>query len=164
LKDNWDQKDAAGNYTYYNWIDQWHMNPYFTVNENTNSYQRDRVFAKSSLFYQPFEWLKFEGRVGVDYYNAKTFERHYYDRGDYPDGAFFQRNTSNTELNADIIGTVNKTFGDFNLSGVVGANYRDLSYETHQIGAQALTVRGVYTMANASGTVTADMDHSHIRS
>src|SRR5699024_1324202 len=37
-------------------------------------------------------------------------------------------------------------------------------YETHQIGAQALTVRGVYTMANASGTVTADMDHSHIRS
>ena len=28
LKENWDQKDASGNYTYYNWIDQWHMNPY----------------------------------------------------------------------------------------------------------------------------------------
>lgn len=164
LKDNWDQKDAAGNYTYYNWIDQWHMNPYFTVNENTNSYQRNRIFAKSSLFYQPFEWLKFEGRFGMDYYNAKTFERHYYDRGDYPDGAFYQRNTSNTELNADIIGTINKTFGDFNLSGVVGANYRDLNYETHSIGADALTVRGVYTLANASGTVAANMDHSHIRS
>lgn len=164
LKENWDQKDAAGNYTYYNWIDQWHMNPYFTVNENTNSYQRDRIFAKSSLFYQPFEWLKFEGRIGMDYYNAKTFERHYYDRGDYPDGAFFQRNTANTELNADIIGTINKNFGDFSLSGVVGANYRDLNYETHQLGASALTVRGVYTLANASGTVTANMDHSHIRS
>ena len=164
LKENWDQKDASGNYTYYNWIDQWHMNPYFTVNENTNSYQRDRIFAKSSLFYQPFEWLKFEGRIGMDYYNAKTFERHYYDRGDYPDGAFFQRNTTNTELNADIIGTINKNFGDFNLSGVVGANYRDLNYETHQLGASALTVRGVYTLANASGAVTANMDHSHIRS
>lgn len=164
LKENWAQKDAAGNYTYYNWIDQWHVNPYFTVNENTNSYQRDRVFAKTSLFYQPFEWLKFEGRVGMDYYNAKTFERHYYDRGDYPDGAFFQRNTTNTELNADIIGTVNKTFGDFNLSGIVGANYRDLNYETHRIGANALTVRGVYTLANKSGDAVAEMDHSHIRS
>lgn len=55
LKANWDQRDAAGDYTYYNWIDDYHVNPYFTVNVNTNSYQRDRIFGKSSLYYQPFE-------------------------------------------------------------------------------------------------------------
>ena len=164
LKDNWDQKDDAGNYTYYNWIDAYHMNPYFTVNENTNSYQRDRIFAKSSLFYQPFDWLKFEGRVGIDYYNSQTFERHYIDRSDYPDGGFEQKTTKNTELNADFLASVNKTFGDFNLSGILGANYRDLNWETHTMGAKALTVRGVYTMANKSGDATATMDHSHIRS
>lgn len=163
LKDNWDQKDAAGNYTYYNWINVYHMNPYFTVNENTNSYQRDRIFGKASLFYQPFEWLKFEGRVGMDYYNAQTFERHYLD-SDYPDGAFYQRTTKNTELNADFIASFNKTFGDFNITGVLGANYRDLSYETHNIGADALVVKGVYTMTNKVGDAVATMDHSHIRS
>lgn len=164
LKDNWDQKNDAGDYTYYNWIDAYHMNPYFTVYENTNSYQRDRIFAKSSLFYQPFDWLKFEGRIGMDYYNAQTFERHYIDRSDYPDGGFEQKTTKNTELNADFIASVNKTFGDFNLSGILGANYRDVSWETHSMGAKALTVLGVYTMANKSGDAIATMDHSHIRS
>lgn len=164
LKANWDQKDAQGNYTYYNWIDYFHMNPYFSVNENTNSYQRDRIFGKSSLFYQPFEWLKFEGRVGFDYYNAQTFEKHYFDRGDWPDGGFLQQTTKNTELNTDFIASVNKTFGDFNIAGIVGANYRDLTWETHSLGATQLTVPGVYTLANKIGDATATMDHSHIRS
>jgi TonB-linked outer membrane protein, SusC/RagA family/TonB-dependent outer membrane receptor, SusC/RagA subfamily, signature region len=164
LKANWDQKDEQGNYTYYNWIDEYHMNPYFSVNENTNGYQRDRIFGKSSLFYTPFEWLKFEGRVGFDYYNAQTFEKHYFDRGDWPDGGFLQQTTQNTELNVDFIASVNKTFGDFNLFGIVGANYRDLVWETHSLGATALTVPGVYTLANKSGDATATIDHSHIRS
>lgn len=164
LKQNWDQKDANGNYTYYNWIDDYHVNPYFTVYENTNSYQRDRMFAKTSLYYQPFDWLKFEGRIGMDYYNAQAFERHYYDRGDYPEGGFLQRTTKNTELNADLIATVNKSFGDFSLAGVLGANYRDLNWETHDMGADQLTVLGIYTMANKKGDAIATMDHSHIRS
>lgn len=164
LKENWDQKDAQGNYTYYNWIDYYHMNPYFSVNENTNGYQRDRVFGKSSLYYQPYEWLKFEGRVGFDYYNAQTFEKHYFDRGDWPDGGFDEQITRNTELNTDFIATANKTFGDFNISAVAGANYRDLSYEWHEDGATALTVQGVYTLANKVGDAVAKMDHSHIRS
>lgn len=164
LKENWDQKDEQGNYTYYNWIDYYHMNPYYSVNVNTNSYQRDRVFGKSSLFYSPFEWLKLEGRVGFDYYNAQTFEKHYFDRGDWPYGGFLQQTTKNTELNLDFIASVNKTFGDFNLFGILGANYRDVIWETHGLGATALTVPGVYTLANKSGDATATMDHSHIRS
>lgn len=164
LKENWDQKDAQGNYTYYNWIDYYHMNPYFSVNENTNGYHRDRVFGKSSLFYQPFEWLKFEGRVGFDYYNTLIFEKHYYDRGDWPDGGFLQVGTKNTELNSDFIASANKTFGDFNVSAMAGANYRDVAWETYQLGAKALTVPGVYTLANKSGDATATMDHSHVRS
>ena len=32
------------------------------------------------------------------------------------------------------------------------------------MGANALTVRGVYTMANKIGDAVAEMDHSHIRS
>lgn len=164
LKANWDQKNADGDYTYYNWIGDYHMNPYFTVNKNTNSLQRDRIFAKTSLFYQPFEWLKFEGRAGFDYYNMQSFERYYMSRVDYPDGAFYQTTTKNTELNADFIASVNKVLGDFSIAGLVGANYRDLQYESHKIGADNLTVRGIYTMANKSGDAVATMSHSHIRS
>lgn len=164
LKNNWDQKDASGNYTYYNWNKNYHLNPYFNVNENTNSYQRDRFFAKSSLYYQPFEFLKFEGRMGLDYYNAQTFERYYMDYSDYPDGGFEQNIQKNTELNLDFLATFNKTFGDFSISAMAGANYRDLSWEENELGASALTVRGIYTIANKSGDAVARMDHRHIRS
>lgn len=164
LKENWDQKDANGNYTYYNWNTNYHMNPYFNVNENTNSYQRDRIFGKTSLYYQPFEFLKFEGRAGVDYYNSQSFERHYIDRSDWTKGGFTQINTKNTELNLDFIASFNKTFGDFNITAMAGANYRDLSWEDARIGATALTIPGVYTVANKDGAAYNLMDHSHRRS
>ncbi len=165
LKENWDQRDpVTGDYTYYNWNSSYHMNPYFTVYENTNSLQRDRFFAKSSLFYQPFEFLKFEGRLGFDFYNIKAFERHYKDYSDYPEGGFEQTINKNSELNLDFIASFNKTFGEFNISAIAGANYRDVNWEQNVMGASALTVKGAYTIANKSGDAIAKMDHSHIRS
>lgn len=165
LKDNWDQVDPnTGEYTYYNWNSTYAMNPYFNVYKNTNSYQRDRFFGKTSLFYQPFDFLKFEGRAGLDYYNATTFERHYLDRSDFPEGGFESMNIKNTELNLDFLANFNKTFGDFNITALLGANYRDVSYESSTMGANALTVLGVYTIANKKGEALTEMDHSHIRS
>ena len=164
LKENWDQKDATGEYTYYNWNNNYHMNPYFTVYKNTNSLLRDRFFGKSSLFFQPFKYLKFEGRLGYDTYSMKTIERHYKDYGDYPDGGFDQRMYKNTELNLDFIASFNKTAGDFNISALAGTNYRNVNYEYDRSGANALTVRGVYTLSNKVGDAIAEMDHSHVRS
>lgn len=163
LKDNWDQKDAAGNYTYYNWINEYHMNPYFTVNKNTNSYDRDRLFGKSSLFYQPFDFLKFEGRLGLDFYQFETFERMYF-HWDEPEGYFDQRNTKNTELNLDFLAYFNKIFGNVSVVATLGANYRDVYWEYNRIGANQLTVPGVYTISNKIGDANTEMSHSHIRS
>lgn len=164
LKANWDEKDINGNYTYYNWNKNYHMNPYFTIYENTNSLQRDRFFAKTSLFFQPVKSLKFEGRLGFDTYNMKTLERHYKDYGDYPDGGFDQRIYKNTELNLDFIASFNKIYGDFNVFVLAGANYRNVNYEYDRMGASALTVPGAYTMSNKSGDPIAEMDHSRLRS
>lgn len=164
LKENWDQVDANGDYTMYNWNTNYHLNPYFNVYQNTNSYQRDRIFGKTSLYYQPFDFLKFEGRAGLDYYNSTSFEKHYVDYGDWPNGGFTQINAKNTELNLDFIASFNKTFGDFNITAMAGANYRDVSWEDFRMGATALTVPGIYTISNKSGAAYNYMDHSHRRS
>jgi TonB-linked SusC/RagA family outer membrane protein len=164
LKENWNQKDATGEYTFYNWNMNYHMNPYFTVNQNTNSLRRDRFFTKSSVFVQPWSFLKFEGRVGFDYYNMKTFERHYKDYSDYPDGGFDQRTYNNSEINLDFIASFNKVFGDLNVAVVAGTNYRDVNYDYDRTGASALTVNGVYTLSNKVGDAIAEMDHSRLRS
>lgn len=163
LEANWDQRDAAGDYTFYNWNTNYHINPYFNVYKNTNSYQRDRFFGKTSLYYQPWDFLKFEGRAGVDYYNAKRFEKNYYNSA-FPSGGFRDGTTENTELNLDFIASLDKRFNDFSLSAIAGANYRNVKWSNSVIGADALTVLGVYTITNKSGDAITTMDHSHIRS
>ncbi|MDR0794771.1 MAG: SusC/RagA family TonB-linked outer membrane protein, partial [Tannerella sp.] len=163
LKDNWDQKDASGNYTHYNWMNAYHMNPYFIVNKNTNSMVRDRLFGKASIFYKPFEFLTIEGRMGFDFFQTENIERVFF-HWDFPEGKFDKRNTKNTELNLDLLATFNKQFGDFSLNATVGANYRDVVWSNSLIGASQLTVPGVYTIANKMGDALVEMDHSHIRS
>ena len=162
LKDNWDQKDASGNYTYYNWMDEYHMNPFFIVNKNTNSYIRDRLFGKSSIYFQPFEFLTIEGRLGFDYYQYENFERTYF-HWDTPEGNFYQNNRKNTDLNLDLLATFNKNFGDVSVNAVVGANYRDVSSAFNRIGADQLTVLGIYTISNKVGDAVVQTDRTHLR-
>lgn len=162
LKRGWAEKDELGIYTFYNWNHSFHLNPYFNVYENTNSYVRDHFFGKGSLFVQPVEWLKLEARVGIDTYDSKYFQRVYYN-SDYPNGYMEQDIDKNTEFNADFIAMANKAWGKLSVSGLVGANYRDNSWGNDCTEADGLTVPGVYTLANAMNAVPT-MDHSHTRS
>ncbi|WP_400261203.1 SusC/RagA family TonB-linked outer membrane protein [Sphingobacterium sp. SG20118] len=163
LKDNWNQLDEKGDYTFYNWNSAYHVNPYFSMNKTTNSLNRNRLFGKTSMYYKPTEYLKFEGRAGLDYFNAKMFQSNYYNY-DNPYGSFRDMKTNNTELNLDFIATFNKQYGDFNILATAAANYRDAQVENSTMGADALTVPGVYTISNRVGDAITLMDHSHIRS
>ena len=69
-----------------------------------------------------------------------------------------------TELNLDFLASFNKTFGDFNVTAILGANYRDYSWEENRLGAAALTVAGNYTIGNKKGDAVTYMDHQHSRS
>ena len=162
LKDNWAQKNAVGEYDMYNWISVFHVNPYFNVYENTNSFVKDRFFGKGSLFFQPTEWLKLEGRLGIDTYSSKSTEHVYYN-DDYVNGYFDQRIIGNTEFNADFLAYFNKKWGQLDFNAIAGANYRDNVYSYDELACDGLTVPGVYTAANAMSPLPT-MDHSHIRS
>jgi len=164
LRDNWDETDLDGNFTYYNWINDYHINPYFNVNMNTNSYKRNRFYGKTSLYVKATDWLEFEARAGYDYYDTGTFEKHYFDRSDWTFGGFLQEYNKNSDLNADVIAKFNKAWEKFSITGVLGANYRDTQWEYSKLGANALTVPGGYTIANKKGEAVTGMDHSHIRS
>lgn len=163
LKNNWDQRDEVGNYTYYNWNSAYHMNPFYTMHESQNALKMNRIFGKTSLHYQPFDFLRFEGRVGLDYYNTHTFETTYFNF-DNKNGKFDEMKNSNSEFNADFIANFNKQFGDLSLTGILGANYRDYQFETNTLGARGLNVLGVYTISNKIGDAYTLMDHSKGRS
>lgn len=162
LKEKWDQVDPTTGKPY-SWNPDYHQNPYYTVYKNTNAYQRNRLFGKTSLFYNPFEFLKFEGRLGYDYYDTQANQHVVYNT-DTPDGWFRQYNQKQTELNADFIAYFNKNIADFSVSLLAGANYRNVNWESETIGGDMLTVPGLFTMGNVKGSAITGQDHSHIRS
>ena len=164
LKAHYNDMDEDGNY--YNWIGEYHVNPYLNVYKNTNSYDRNRVIAKGSLWIKPTSWLKFEGRVGMDLYNDQTFQKTVYS-ADCADGWFGKTLENRTELNVDAIAYFDKQFGDFTIDALAGFNYRDMVYGLNYLGAdpaKGLTIPGLYTMSNVIGTPVTNIDNSHIRS
>ena len=162
LKANWDQKDELGEWTHYNWINEYHTNPYFIAYRNTTSYKRDRIFGKASLWFKPTDWLKFEGRLGIDYFNSDQLSRIEYDT-DNPDGYFRDYNRHTMEFNADLIGYVSKNFGAISLNAMAGANFRDYDYALKWIGANQLAAPAIYTPTN-TGMVLASESRSLRRS
>jgi len=150
----------------YNWIQAFHVNPYYNLYNNTNSFDRDRVISKASIYIKPTDWLKFEGRMGYDFYADKTFQKTLYSTDD-PNGWFRQNSDDRHELNADFIAYFDKKFGDFSIDALAGANYRDMTWSQSALGAtesNGLTIPGLFTMANVVGAPYTFMDHTHVRS
>ncbi len=168
LKAHW-QEDMPNGYPY-NWNSNYHNNPYWSLNKNTNSVQKNRVFGKTSLFIKPTEFLKFEGRMGLDYYDSQMNPITTYrsnevmaGRGRWDGGWFRLINQKNTEVNLDFITYFNKYFGELSVNALAGANYRNLKWSQNIIGANSLTVPDLFTISNAKGSPFTNMDNSWIR-
>lgn len=162
LEEKWDTTDPLTGKPY-NWNPFYHQNPYYTMHKNLNEYERNRLYGKTSLWYKPFDFLKFEGRLGYDYYDSRMKRKVTYET-DNPEGFYRQYDQKQTEINADLIAYFNKTWGDFNVSLIAGANYRNLNWASATIGADMLTIPGLFTVSNAKGSVVAAQDNSQIRS
>ncbi len=149
LKAHW-QEDMPNGYPY-NWNSNYHNNPYWSLNKNTNSVQKNRVFGKSSLFIKPTDFLKFEGRLGLDYYDSEMNPITTYrsnevlaGTGQWDGGWFRLINEKNTEVNFDLIAYFTKHFGELSVDAFAGGNYRNLRWSRNIIGANSLTVPDLF--------------------
>jgi hypothetical protein len=59
----------------YNWNYNYHNNPYFTLHENLNKLNRDRIYGNAKVQYQFTDNLSAFIRTGVDGYNNLNTER-----------------------------------------------------------------------------------------
>lgn len=128
---------------------------------NTNSLQRDRAFGNAGIEYQITDWLSLNARAGIDFYNeyrkeitqsgtSRNIKKGY-------GGQFYQTQLYNREFNGDLFLNFDKSFGEFRLDGLLGANYRNHEYKTVYMGASDLTVPDLYTISNVSGSPTVNM-------
>ncbi|MDX8339211.1 SusC/RagA family TonB-linked outer membrane protein [Draconibacterium sp. IB214405] len=164
LKENWDTYNMHGNP--YNWNTNYHNNPYWTVNKNTNAMQKDRIYGNMTLDYELAPWLSVMGRLGVDWFHLFTKQvAADGSNGVQAGGEFSQAQTFQHELNADLIFSFNKQItSDFGVNGTVGANYRDYNRHYSRFSASSLTVPDLYTIGNVSGNPSVSQYDSDLQS
>lgn len=149
LRDYW-QPGLEGrqqfNYNY-----NWHDNPFFTMNENTNAFNKDRIFGNARVDIDITKDLSLMLRTGIDYFGElRTGKRAYstqrFARGQYrEDDIFFK------EQNTDFLLSYNKKASeDFSVGVSVGGNIREEENRFKRISANSLSIPGIYNFANSA--------------
>jgi TonB-linked SusC/RagA family outer membrane protein len=136
-------------------------NPYYNL-RNLTGFNRDRLFGNTSIDYKITDWLSAMARVGVDFYNE--YRKDITQSGTQGNisrkrgGQFNQNQFYFNETNADLMLRFDKTFGDFRIDGLAGANNRTVKSQSMYMAASDLTVPDLYTIANVKGNPSVSMN------
>ncbi len=121
-------------------------NPYWTINNNHNEDQRDRVIAFARLNYQLAKGLNIQGRYGTDFYYERQYGWNAVGTRISETGDVFETNVFNKVENADLLLTANYDFGDFSFFGNAGANRQANRYRLTGNRGSQLTIPGLYAI------------------
>lgn len=136
------------NYTFFD-------NPYFILYENTNSFNRDRLFGNIQLKQKITEDLSFSIRSGMDYSNETRKMRRNFSSNRFKNGAYAEHNVLYREINTDFLLNYTKNISNFSFDVSVGGNRLDQNASTKQIQTVNLAQPGIFNLNNAASPIQA---------
>lgn len=151
LKDYWqpgleDVQQYSFNYTYFD-------NPYFILKENTNSFNRNRLFGNLSATYQVDEYLSVSVRSGLDYSAELRKFKRAYSTNRFLQGAYAEHQVGFREMNSDVLVNYQRKFKNISTDFSVGANRMDQQATTTQTQTTKLAQPGIYSLTNAAAPI-----------
>lgn len=152
---------AAG--TPLNWNTQFQNNPYWVLENNVNTYNRDRVNGKVNLSYNFAKGLTISGNVALDHYSqiettqqAFGSAQNQFGAGTAPNGSYTNLSKRYSEINADFLlnytTNISENIGfNINLGGNQMKRIRTFIYGR----ASELELPNLYNLSNLKTGVTA---------
>ena len=132
-KENYQVFDVARNLYKQSWYSTYEFqnNPYFELNNNSKLATNNRVIANMKLAYDVMNHVKFETRANIDY-NDVLYDNRYVAGGNSvsvsPNGSWSYSKYKDQSLYADAILTYNNNFGNFSVTGLLGASYQNNTF------------------------------------
>jgi hypothetical protein len=148
MKDYWQPgldgtQQYSFNYTYFD-------NPYFTLLENRNSFDRNRLIGNIISTYQFTEKFSLAIRSGMDYSNEKRELRRAYSSNRFKNGAYAEHNVIFRENNTDFLFNYATKFKNFSVNISGGGNRMEQFSSLSQLTATSLAQPGIYRLSNAA--------------
>lgn len=162
LRDYW-QPGLEGtqqfNYNY-----NYHDNPYFTMYENTNAQDKDRIFGNVSLTYDINENWKLLLRSGRDFYRDFRVRKRAFSTQRFPFGTYQEDNIFFEESNSDVLLSYDKNLGEkFKLNVSAGGNQLRQKQDFTKSVAPQLINPGVYSFNNSRQAVQVSSNNNEKR-
>jgi TonB-linked SusC/RagA family outer membrane protein len=162
LKARWEELNPITG-TPFNWNSSYHNNPYWNLNKNTNSRNRDRMIGNINLSWKFTNWLSFKAMAGTDWSIEDIIER--VAQGDvgigFPLGEFNSYSNRRQEINANARLEFVKSFGDFNVNASLGTEYNHYNGSYRNTNVAQLIVPDLYSVSNAAVAATTDLSENH---
>ncbi|TDT46366.1 TonB-linked SusC/RagA family outer membrane protein [Maribacter spongiicola] len=134
------------NYTFFD-------NPYFILNENTNSFNRDRVFGNISASYDITAHITASIRTGMDYSSELRQLKRAYSSNRFSNGAYAEHDVFYREVNTDFLLNYTNQFNDFKVDVSLGGNRLDQKAFTSQAQTTSLAQPGIFRLSNAASPI-----------
>ncbi|MFK7786909.1 MAG: SusC/RagA family TonB-linked outer membrane protein [Crocinitomicaceae bacterium] len=131
-------------------------NPYFTLYENRNSFQRDRVIGNIVAKYEITENLSVSLRSGMDYSAEAREFRRAFSSNRFKQGAYAEQKVFFRENNTDFLVNYNRKIKDVSFDLSVGGNRMDQYQSQNLTTAGALSQPGIYRLSNSSIPLAVD--------
>ncbi len=155
MRDYWQAGQVGKQHFDINYL--WLTNPYLTLYENTNSFNKNRILGNVAATYDFSDKLKLTVRGGLDFYQDNRAFRRAKSTNKNPEGSYREDYVKYRELNNDVLLTYkDKINEDFDLSVSAGANRFDQDINYSYAEASQLALPDIYTLANSRTPLKGD--------
>ena len=145
-------QDANGEYSNWNGMDPYNINPYWDVYKNFNDSKKDLFRLHASAIYNVTSHLKIKGTAGAElnWFNFNDFKAP--TTPGYESGYLQQSQFKNQMYNFELIATYNNRWGDFDFTGTAGGNIYKVDNRTNITTAQEMQIRDVVALMSFNET------------
>ncbi len=145
-------QDANGEYSNWNGMDPYNVNPYWDVYKNSNDSKKDLFRLHASAIYNITSHLKIKGTAGAElnWFNFNDFKAP--TTPGYESGYLQQSQFKNQMYNFELIATYNNRWGDFDFTGTAGGNIYKVDNRTNITTAQEMQIRDVVALMSFNET------------
>lgn len=176
-KNQFEVADPSRNYLMtQNWAfdEDVQQNPWWIINRNPNSLDRNRLLLNASLKYDVNSWFNVQARGSIDRI-TDTYDQKVYagsqNAVSSPNGVYNFSNNTVTQQYGDLIANFNIPVKDFQITGLVGGSIRDIKTQGifMNSGKDGLYIPNVFTLQNfqkinANNTGTSPEKHGQWQS
>jgi TonB-linked SusC/RagA family outer membrane protein len=145
-----------------NWNHNFQNNPYWILETNRNTFEKDRIIGNVDLSAQLTDNLTLSTKVGLDAFNQRTSARKSIGSNNAQDGSYQERIRRFEEVNASFLLNYDKKIGeDLGFSLSVGGNHMNRTQDNVRGSLPALELPNLYNLSNLKTGSIASVSNYH---